>query len=391
MDFRRQMQKCLFIFFTACLFGEGGKSVSLEDSTISVLDMREYYKEETRQEFVKKLSSAMHELGFVAITNTGVSSLVLDRAYDAAKEFFSMPLETKLKYDSAAKNYQRGYQPFYKECAKGNNVADFKEFLHIGRHLTKEQQDRLGYHENMWPDEFDLESPVMELYYDLEQYMIPIQKALADAVNIKTDIFHNMTKEGDCMLRVSHYPVPKEGIAPGSIWAAAHTDIDLFTILPRATTDGLEVKDKEGNWIRVIVPEGAFIINVGDMLENMTNGFFRSATHRVIATENNKEDRYSMVLFVHPCYNDKVDPLPSCIKLTGGVQKYACGTRQEFLMERLADLGYASKEMLIELAESKFMERLIDFGRASPDAMKRLRQHGLASDKVLSKLSELGS
>ncbi len=379
------------LFASASLgFADDAQVIKLEESTIPTLDMNEYYNPHTKPDFLKKLSSALQELGFFAVVNTGVTSDILDRAYDSAKEFFAMPEEVKNKYDAAAKNYQRGYQPFYTECAKNHKVADYKEFLHIGRYLTKEQQDRLGYHENMWPDEFDLETPIMSLYYELEKYMIPLQQAIAETISQPLDVFNDYTREGDCMLRVAHYPLPKEGVKVGAVWAAAHTDIDLLTILPRASARGLEVQDKKGNWIRVIVPEDAFIINSGDMLENMTNGLFRSAVHRVVAREDNKlEDRYSMVLFIHPRYNDNVKPLHGCIQLTGGVKKYADGTRQEFLMERLADLGYASYPMLKDLADSKFMEKLMEYDRASLDALKRLRDNNLASEAVLEKIKEL--
>lgn len=378
-------------FFTATLsFSGEAKAVSLEESTIPVLDMNDYYKEETRPRFYKKLSQALQDIGFFAVINTGVSSEILDHAYDSAKRFFEMENEIKLKYDAAAKNYQRGYQPFYCEKAKNHKIGDYKEFLHIGRYLNPEQQARLGYHENIWPDEFDLETPIMTLYSELEKYMVPIQRAIAESINLPSDVFNDYTVEGDCMLRVSHYPVSEKAFEKGAVWAASHTDIDLLTILPRASSRGLEVLDKEGNWIRVIVPEDAFIVNGGDMLENMTNGYFRSAVHRVVCREDNKrEDRYSMVLFIHPRYNDNIKPLPQCIEMTGGKQKYAEGTRQEFLSERLADLHYASYEMLKDLAESQFVERLMDYGRESLDCMKNLQRNNLASEKVLSRILEL--
>jgi hypothetical protein len=194
-----------------------------------------------------------------------------------------------------------------------------------------------------------------------------------------------MTQDGECLLRAIHYP---SNPPDDRLWAAAHTDIDLFTILPRATAEGLQVLNKQGEWIDVRVPEGAFIVNGGDMLENLTNGFFRSSVHRVVANGNNHE-RYSMVIFIHPKAADRLDPLPQCIEQTGGMRKYAHATRWELLEERLADLGLASPEMLEHLATCGIMERLIEVGRASPKAMERLKSAGLANEAVLAELERI--
>jgi isopenicillin N synthase-like dioxygenase len=224
------------------------------------------------------------------------------------------------------------------------------------------------------------------LFSALEECMFPLQTATAEALGVESDLFTNMTKDGELLLRAIHYPAsPPEG----RFWAGEHTDIDLFTILPCATAEGLQVQNKQGEWIDIKVPADAFIINAGDMLENITNGEFRSGLHRVVAKEDGYE-RYSIVLFIHPRSPDRLDPLPDCIARTGGVRKYANANRLELLEERLVDLGLASFPMMQDLAESGLMERLIEVGRASPGAMKKLQEAGLASDVVLQELSRLG-
>jgi isopenicillin N synthase-like dioxygenase len=223
------------------------------------------------------------------------------------------------------------------------------------------------------------------LYAALEKYMAPLEMAMAEAIGAPKDLFTEMTGEGDVLLRAIHYPAtpPKN-----RMWAAEHTDIDLFAILPRATAEGLQVQNRQGEWIDIKVPENAFIVNGGDMLENITNGEFRSGLHRVIAKDDGYE-RYSMVLFVHPRSKDHLDPLPNCIERTGGIRKYANATRLELLEERLVDLGLASQAMMQHLADSGLMERLIEVGRASPKAMKKLSAAGLASAAVLQELARL--
>lgn len=375
---------------TASMLFSELKPPSQDQTTIPVVDMQDYFKEDKKLEFLKTMTQAFKELGFLAVVNTGISKDVIDDAYSASKRFFSFPMDVKLQYDSRPVNCQRGYLPPFIEKAKNAKQSNFNELFHVGRELTFSEHEKYGYALNKWPEEFDMKTPVSKLYSELERYMIPLQAAMAECLNQNVDLFHNMTKDGDCMLRISHYPsMEKNLIDQGFVWADAHTDIDLFTILPRATAKGLEVQDRDGCWIRVAVPEEAFIINVGDMLENISNGYFRSAVHRVVSgPDNQASDRYSMVFFVHPKNSDNLEPLSSCIELTGGQQKYAKATRWELLMERLADIRFASMEMLEELAESKFIERLIEFDRDSLDAMKYLKEKGLASPKILDRIEE---
>lgn len=369
----------------ACLFWAAaawGTEPSLFDATIPVLDMNDYFQADSHDRFVRELHSALKDVGFFAVVNTGVDIEILDAAYEKMEEFFRLPFDQKMVASDPSNNGQRGYVPT--ESAKGQSTSDCKEFFHVGRELTPEQQERLGYWKNIWPAEMNLQEPLCNLFEALGIYMVPLQEAMAEAIGERKDLFCKMTEEGDVLLRASHYPAnPPED----RLWAAEHTDIDLFTILPRATAEGLQLLNKEGEWINIKVPKNAFIINCGDMLENITNGEFLSGLHRVKSQEENVE-RYSMVIFIHPRRDDRLDPLPGCIARTGGVKKYANATRIELLEERLVDLGLASEAMMQELAESGLMERLIEVGRASPKAMKKLAEAGLASPAVLTELQK---
>lgn len=230
-----------------------------------------------------------------------------------------------------------------------------------------------------------MQEPLSALFDALEVCKIPLEQAICEAIGQPTDFLTQMTQDGECLLRSIHYPAnPPED----RLWAAAHTDIDLFTILPRATAEGLQVLNKDGVWIDVRVPENAFIVNGGDMLENLTNGLFKSSQHRVVANGKNSE-RYSMVIFIHPKAADRLDPLAECIEQTGGIRKYAKATRWELLEERLADLGLASPSMLEHLATCGIMERLIEVKRASVKAMNRLKEAGLANEAILNELSRI--
>ncbi|MCB1109284.1 MAG: isopenicillin N synthase family oxygenase, partial [Chlamydiia bacterium] len=155
------------------------------------------------------------------------------------------------------------------------------------------------------------------------------------------------------------------------------------------TASGLQVKGKDGQWITVHVPENAFIVNGGDMLRHLSNGEFRSSIHRVISPEEGLE-RFSMVMFVQPRHEVDLTPRPENIARTGGVQKFASCVVWELLFERFSDLGLAGPSILQPLGESGFLERQIQIGNASPDAMLAVHQAGFASADVENYLSEQG-
>ncbi len=374
------MYTALKIAFFSILFSISthANKTTLFDATIPVVDLNDFYNPDTHATFVSQVSNALQEVGFFAVINTRIDPQVLDGAYLQAQTFFNLDLTTKLQSNDPKVNGQRGYIPG--ESAKGASFGDFKEFYHIGR-----ETNPLCDYPNIWPESFPLKEPMNALFNALEVCKIPLEQAMAEAIGESSDFLTQMTRDGECLLRAIHYPSnPPEG----HLWAAAHTDIDLFTILPKATAEGLQVLNKQGEWIDVRVPDNAFIVNGGDMLENLTNGFFRSSVHRVIDNGSNQE-RYSMVIFIHPKAADRLDPLPQCIEQTGGIRKYAQATRWELLEERLADLGLASREMLEHLATCGVMERLIEVQRASPKAMNRLKDAGLANEAVLAELTRL--
>lgn len=349
------------------------------DSTIPVIDMNDFYSPSRHQIFIKELSAALSSVGFVAVVNSNVDVKVLDAAYAAAKEFYSLPHAEKLKVWNPKLNGQRGY--ILSETAKGKNAKDFKEFYHIAREYPPEILEQYGYQPNLWPDKTNFKKSMLQLIAELDKYSYVIEQAIAESINQPRDFFNNMTKHGGFLLRPIHYPAnPPEN----TIWAAAHTDIDLFTILPRATAEGLQLKNAQGEWVDVVVPDGALIINAGDMLQNITNGVYKSAVHRVVNKDPSKE-RYSIVAFIHVRPNDVMSPLPQFIAKVGE-QRFANVTCEELLFERLIDLGLHSPELLQVFAASNAIERLIDVKRASPVAMRALRDANLASPKVLAAL-----
>ncbi len=354
------------------------------DLRIPVVDMNDLNDPAKREEALRTLYGAMTTVGFFAVRNTGVDAGVVQRAYAEAEQFYRSPDEFKATCAVAAVKGQRGIVPG--ETAKGNRVRDYKEFYHFGREGMNPP--------NVWPEQDGFKEAITTLFSEFEQYVVPLQRAIIASINLEAgstldlDLLNYETKNGHSLLRSLYYPAMDPevfySLDKPLCWAAAHTDIDYLAILPFATERGLQV-EMNGEWLNVVVPHDAFIVNIGDMLQNKTNGLFKSVKHRVMALEPGK-DRFSMVFFVHPEDETPLDPLPECFPLTGGVQKFAPGVRREFLWERLIELGIAPG-LLSEYAKTGHTERQLKFGKESPQVVQMLVDETLASRELLEALA----
>ena len=343
----------------------------LFDPTIPVLDLHEFSTDPNM--FVDKLSRALSEVGFFAVLHSGVATTILRDAYAAAQEFFRLPMEAKRELHRPELNGQRGWVP--SESAKGEDIFDWKEFVHIG-------PESPGHEPNLWPDHMDLRRPTVHLYRALMRHTEVLNRAISRALKQEDDFLSQLTLGSDTLMRLLYYP---RNPPMGTPLAAEHTDVDLYTILPLATEEGLEVLNADGRWIRVRVPDGAFIVNAGDMLTNLSNGLFRSSVHRVVSVGSSRE-RFSIVLFVHGHHEADMSPLPSMIEQTGGQALHPRATEYELLAERLTELQIASPEMIEDLAASGLVERRIALGNPSHQAMVALSERGIASAEVLASL-----
>jgi isopenicillin N synthase-like dioxygenase len=319
-------------------------SVIRVTSTIPVVCMRDFYRR--RPHFVKGIREAFRHVGFVAITNTGVKKPLLNRLYARGKTFFRLPKYLKENISGASIGGERGYTGSSESpVGRDINQKDLKEFLHFGR--------KTGQYRNLWPKEVKLKKPVEELYSHLSDLVIPITTGIEEAIDAPPGTILKMVSQGDHLLRLVKYP----GIIPRGVeGAAAHTDSNFFTLLPQASSEGLEVEIAK-KWNQVIVPNGSVVVNVGTMLEHMTNGYFQAALHRVIKYQEGGPDRYSVAYFVHARENDPMTPLSCAIAKTGGIQRYPAATRQQLLNQRLFAMQRTTPKMDKEFLDSGGIQR----------------------------------
>jgi isopenicillin N synthase-like dioxygenase len=293
-----------------------------------------------KQSFVETLGVAYENIGFVALKNHRLSDALVTELYKQVKAFFNLPEATKNKYAIAGLAGQRGYTPFGQEHAKGRNTGDLKEFWHFGQYVDDEDPIQKEYPENVWVKELPLFNQVgKEAYQTLEKTGEDMLRALALYLGLNEHFFNPHIKNGNSILRPIHYP-PITNEPENAVRAAEHEDINLITLLMGASADGLQILNKQNEWVSVTALPGQIIVNVGDMLQRLTNNKLRSTTHRVVNPPKDKwhESRFSIPFFLHPRSNMPLNCLPQCISAQEP-KKYQDITAGAYLNERLAEIG----------------------------------------------------
>ena len=319
----------------------GRRRPVVSDATIPVVDLRDYHAGgEARARFIDTVGAALAEVGFFAAEGHGVDSTLVESAYAAAKEFFSLPAETKQRY-TAKVGGQRGYTGFGQEHAKDSAAPDLKEFYQIGRvDVGADHPVHAEYGPNVWPEEVPEFAKVLTEYYKQVDALGGIfLEACAHYVGGEANLFRDMAREGDTIVRVIYYPPVADGATAGSVRAAAHEDINLITLLPGATAEGLEILTRENEWLPIRAGHDHFIVDSGDMMQNVSNGLFRATTHRVVNPKDTTSDRFSMPCFIHPSADADLSPTPLCVERTGGEKRFEEMSAGDYLKKRLAEIG----------------------------------------------------
>jgi len=294
--------------------------------------------------FAQAFGRSFAETGFAIIADHSIPSDVIREADKATKAFFDLSTEIKLKYSDPENGFQRGYSPIGTENAKGNKISDFKEFWHTGRHLDQNSPYREVMKET--PQVTDMPTfnlATRKLYEALDDFGFDLLQALAIYLNIEPKYFDDKVNVGNSILRLLHYPAHDTPPPSGSMRAAEHEDINLITLLLGAEEAGLQAQHRNGNWLDVKAPDGALVVNAGDMLQRLTAGVIPSTTHRVLnpTPERASFSRYSKPFFLHPNQDFMITPLPGCVAKTG--QSEPPISAGDYLNERLCEIGLLKK------------------------------------------------
>ncbi len=291
------------------------------------------------QAFAQELGTSFVEYGFAIIRDHGIPEDLIHRAEEKAKQFFALPEEVKNKYYVEGQGGARGYTPFGIETAKGFKAHDLKEFWHVGRELAEGHKFREVMADNIWPAEVqDFRNTFTQLYAAFDEAGVKVLRAIARFLKVDEEYFTDTVRDGNSVMRLLHYPAQSEPTGE-HIRAAAHEDINTITLLLGAEEAGLELKTKDGRWIPVSPKPGELVINIGDMLQRLTNGVLRSTSHRVVnpAPDRASHARYSMPFFLHFRPDFMIEALPGTVP-AGEQPKWAPISSHEYLQERLREI-----------------------------------------------------
>ena len=292
--------------------------------------------------FAAALGRSFERYGFAIVADHGIAAPLIAAADAEARAFFALPEEAKRRYHQPSGGGQRGFTPFGIETAKGALAHDLKEFWHVGRELAPGHRLEPLMPPNLWPVERPGFRPAMlALYAAFDAVGARLLAAIARHLGLAPDFFVAPVAEGNSVLRLLHYPpVARAG---RHLRAAAHEDINVITLLLGAEEAGLELRDCDGAWLPVRPDPGQLAVNIGDMLQRMTNGVLRSTTHRVANPEgpDGARPRYSMPFFLHFRPDYLIETLPGCVSAARPALHAGPITAHDYLAERLREIGLA--------------------------------------------------
>ncbi|MDP3677067.1 MAG: 2-oxoglutarate and iron-dependent oxygenase domain-containing protein [Novosphingobium sp.] len=289
----------------------------------------------------RELGDSFRTFGFAMVRDHGLDAALVARAWDLTAQFFALPEAEKRSYLIPGQSGARGYTAFGTEIAKGAKAHDLKEFWHVGRDLPPGHPLSDSMPPNAWPARPEGFRETFEaLYADLDRIGATILSRIAVWLGLDAHWFDPAIADGNSVLRLLHYP-PVPHIEGGAIRAGAHEDINLITLLLGAEEAGLELLTREGKWLAVDPPEGALVINIGDMLQRLTNNVLPSTTHRVRNPEGerSRHSRYSMPFFLHLRSDFPFVTLPQCVTPERPDRYPVSITADDYLQERLREIG----------------------------------------------------
>ena len=311
------------------------------DAGIPVVDLSSF--DGTHGEFTRAVGRGYREFGFVGFVGHGLDERVVREAHDAFRRFFALPDASKRKYHLPGQGGARGYTGFGVEQAKDNTVPDLKEFWHVGRELEGDNPHPEILLPNFWPEEVPgFRAAALALYGALDNLGQRMLSAIALDLGLPSDWFADKIDRGNSILRPIHYP-PIRDARPGQVRAARHEDINLITLLIGSREQGLEILNKHGEWIPVTTLPDTIIVNVGDMLQRLTNHVYQSTTHRVVNPPGDAatRSRYSIPFFLHPNPDFVIETLPQCISEDNPNRYPEPISSDDYLRQRIEEINLA--------------------------------------------------
>ena len=288
----------------------------------------------------QQLGNSFQTYGFATVIDHGLDPALVAKAWALTKELFEQSESQKRAGFDAAIAGQRGYTPFKTEIAKGADFHDLKEFWHVGRDVAPDSPLAGSMLANIWPDVPEFKETFQLLFTEMDKVGARILSSIARYLDLPARWFDPAIADGNSILRLLHSP-PIAGDTDGCIRAGAHEDINLITLLLGAEEAGLQILRPDGSWMDVSPPQGGLAVNVGDMLQRLTNHRLPSTTHRVVnpTGERSQFSRYSMPYFLHLRSDFPIATLPQCVNAEHPNLYPEPILADDYLRERLIEIG----------------------------------------------------
>ena len=303
-----------------------------------------------REEAARDLDRICREIGFLVITNHGVSPSIQRALVDAGMAFFDLPLESKMTVRRPRNDQNRGYIPFGEETLArmhgGDTPPDFKEVFAIGPFdrpddaYHSQERSYPNFAPNLWPAQPTELRDAMRAYFTaLDALSRRMAGYFALALDLPVDWFADKLDRHGSQLRLLHYPAPDQALEPGQLRCGAHTDLGMMTILRNQKAGGgLQVRPRGGEWIDAPAIDDTFIVNIGDLLMRWTNDRWVSTPHRVTVPEieaRSRSRRLSIGYFTRPNYDAPISCIETCADADNPA-KYETTTVKAYNDERFA-------------------------------------------------------
>ncbi|MDE2301846.1 MAG: isopenicillin N synthase family oxygenase [Sphingomonadales bacterium] len=295
------------------------------------------------QALTRALAESFSAWGFALITDHGIDAALIAEGWRLTAEIFAQPLAEKLRGHRPALAGARGYTPFGREQAKAAPLPDLKEFWHVGREPGPGGTNLLP--ANIWPRRpAGCAAVFTRLFAEFDRVGAVLLARIAVHLGLDPGFFAEASRSGNSVLRLLHYP-PVTGPATHALRASAHEDINLITLLLGAEEAGLELRVSGGGWHAITPPPGALVVNIGDMLQRLTNRLLPSTTHRVRnpGADHAARSRYAMPFFLHPPPDFPLAVLPQCVSAAHPNRYPGALTADGFLQQRLEEIGLKAK------------------------------------------------
>ncbi|MEO6093379.1 MAG: 2-oxoglutarate and iron-dependent oxygenase domain-containing protein [Novosphingobium sp.] len=305
--------------------------------------------------FARAIGESFRGFGFAMVQGHAIDPGLVARGWELSRRFFALPEAEKRRYHRPELAGARGYTPFGTEIAKGASAHDLKEFWHVGRDLPAGHPLAAMMPPNLWPARHEgFRETFTQLFAEFDRVGAILLSRIALDLGLAPNWFDPAIADGNSVLRLLHYP-PVAGGEGGALRAGAHEDINLITLLLGAEEAGLELLARDGRWIEVSPPEGAMVINIGDMLQRLTNNVLPSTTHRVRNPVGARAEhsRYSMPFFLHLRSDFPIATLPGCIGADRPDDYPTPITADDYLQQRLREIGLAQERASLDVARPR--------------------------------------